>query len=255
MATDRQIERYSLVDSLDQEFIKLPFQAMREVGSATQTLGGILKVTNRETYMSLDKLANSARTPKGTFRKHLRPLHDYGWIVHAGRQQTRGGRTRRTATIQVTSRAREAAVSSYGFLPCWARCGIRRVGRLPWCARAVLSVVMARLASLKRAAEEQDGWADTDDLVGTIENLGGDERFRFGFKTLQRQTGLARRSIFEAKGILQELGMVHWRGDTGVYGETLTDILAPNWDFQVAVTPASPGHCFLDFERGCKSGR
>lgn len=253
---DREQERYSLVDSLDQEWIKLPFEVMQEVGPATQTLGGILKVTNRETFVALDKIANAARVPKGTLRKHLVPLHDHNWIVHTGRQQTRRGRTRRTATIKVTARARDAAKSSYGLLPWWAACQIRRHGRLPWCARAVLSIVMARLAGLKRAVEEQVGHdADADDLIGTIENFGGEDRFRFNVESLIRQTGLVQASVWKAKHELKRAGIVHWRGDEGEHGETLTDILAPSWDFRVVETPAAAGRCYLDFDRGFKSGR
>lgn len=235
---DREQVRYSLVDSLDQEWIRLPFEAVREVGPAAQTLGGILKVTNRETFARLDKIADAARLPKETLRKHLLQLHDHCWIVHQGRQETRGGRTRRTATIKVTSRAREAAKSSYGILPWWAACDIRRHGRLPWCARAVLSVVMARLAGLKKAAEEHEGHgADADD------------RFRFAMKSLIRQTGLARASVWKAKHQLQRAGIVD------MFEEPLPGILALNWKFRIVVTSAPRGGCYLDFDRGFKSGR
>jgi len=246
--------QYSLLDSLDHEWIKLVSDVMAEVGPAAQTLGGILKVTNGETYARLDKIASAAGVPKGTLRNHLRRLHDHNWIVHKGRQRTRGGRRRRTATIKVTSRARDAAKSSYGILPWWAACQIRRHGRLPWCVKAVLSVVMARLAALKKAAQEQGG-EDADDLVGTIENLGGEDRFRFGMEALMGQTGLARASVWKAKHELQQAGIVEWRGDEGEHGQTLPDILVPNWDFRIVVTSAPRGGCYLDFDRGFKSGR
>lgn len=244
----QSVRRIGLLDALDEHWMKLPLEAMREVGPAVQTLGGLLSVTNGQTFASLDKIAGAARLPKGTLRKHLLPLHEHGWIVHQGRQQTPSGRTRRTATIKVTSRTRDAAKSSYGMLPWWACCRIRRVGRMKWCARAVLSLVMARLAGLKKAAEDENGpRTDADELVDRIESY-GDDRFKFGLVALERQTGLSRPSVVEAKRRLA--GIVNWLSDTDDCGGNLTDILAPNWSFRIVVTPAPQGGCWLDFERG-----
>ena len=38
--------------------------------------------------------------------------------------------------------------------------------------------------TLKAAAEEQDGHGlEADDIIGSIDNMGGDDRFRFGLKS------------------------------------------------------------------------
>jgi len=256
---DDGTERLSLLDSLNRDgrWIKLPFLAMQEVGPAAQTLGGLLAITKRETFTSVASIAEHARLPVGTVRKHLITLDYCGWIRHKGRGLTRAGYLRRTATIAIRKRAINAARDSYGVLPWWACCSIRRFRRLPWSTRAVLSVIMARLMTLKAAAEEQDGHGlEADDIIGSIDNMGGDDRFRFGLKSLAGQTGLSRDSIISAKRWLDRAGIVRWRGQDPSPGVTTpTDLLVPNWGFLVVVTPASPGRCFIDFHGGSKSGQ
>ncbi len=252
---NNQVEKTSLLDSLDQEWLKLPISAMVDVGQATQTLAGILRIANKETYVPVYTIAKKARLPVATTRKHLRTLHDGGWILNLGRQRTRRRSLRRTATIKVTPKTR-AALAQYSVLPWWACCSIRPGGRLQWSTKAVLSIVMARLMSLKAAVEQQDGHgADPDDLIGSIENFGGDDRFRFSLKSLESQTGLSRHSIICAKKELHSCGILRWTGGMDEQGGTQTDVLAPNWNFAVIETPASPGRVYLDFDRGCKSGR
>ena len=136
----------TLLDSLEGNWLKLPEAIMRDCGSATQTLGGLLAITNRETFVSQSRIAAGAHLPISTVRKHLVRLHDSGWIENGGRERIRGGALRRTATIRITKKGREN-LKPYGFLPIWA-C---HSGQLRWSARAVLSVWMARLCSLKSA--------------------------------------------------------------------------------------------------------
>ena len=227
------VRHISLIDSLADEWLKLPCAVMRDVGPATQTLGGLLKHTNKETFVTTKDIAGRARLPLSTVRKHLVILHKHGWIHNAGRERTRTGRARRTCTIKIAQKTRDM-MEPYAVLPWWACCNIAKVGRLPWSSKAVLSVVMARLMSLKSAAIESspdedftrpaklaDGarrslirepqlhtrpgatrkWLDERDeeLVGAIDNLGGDERFRFGLDELTRSTGLTRESVVSAK--------------------------------------------------------
>ena len=137
-------------------------------------------------------------------------------------------------------------------LPTWACCGIRNAGKLPWSAKALLSVVMARLMSFKAAAEDEDNHVG-DEVIGATENMGGDERFSFSLDWFEGQTGLHRESIVAAKHRLHGLGIVRWSGGAREDGGDRTDLLVPNWEFHVVVTPASQGHVYLSFDRGSES--
>ncbi len=256
MADDTgQAERITLLDALDQEWLKLPLKAMQDVGPAVQTLAGILKITNRETFSPVAEIARYARLPVATVRKHLIALHTADWLENAGRQHTRRGAPRRTATLKITKQTIDH-IEPYGILPWWTCCGIRNVGRLPWCCRAVLSLVMMRLCAIKAAADKQQDVADVEELAGAIDNMGGDERFRFSLEWLTEQTGLDHKSVTKAKRLLNhKYGIVRWRGAEVKKGEaTETDLLLPNWDFRVVVTPAQNGGCFLAFSRDGKTG-
>jgi hypothetical protein len=258
-----QPERITLVGSLDKDqWIKLPLAAMQTVGPAVQTLGGLLKVTNRETYICVADIASKARLPTATVRKHLRRLDEAGWIDNAGRQHTRRGAPRRTATIKITKQTIDH-LEPYGMLPWWSCRKIsyvegrtKKVLRLPWCCRAVLSVWMARLCSLKSAAVAQQDAVTDEEYAGAIDNLGGDDRFRFSLRWLTEVTGLTRESVVFAKRFLNhKCGIVRWTGDKPQAGvTTTTDFLYPNWDFRVVSTPASEGRCSLAFDRGSENG-
>jgi hypothetical protein len=241
-------EEISLRDSLDAEWIKLPLAVMRDVGPACQTLGGLLKLTSRETFSSHAAIAKRARLPVRTVRAHLATLAASGWIEDRGREHTRAGRPRRTCTLAITPRARAAAKESYAVLPWWAGCHIHRVGRLPWSTRAVLSVVMARLMTMKAGIERSgDGCLDPNDLEGSIEEMGGAGRFRFTLDHLEATTGLARGSIIRAKCQLRGLGIIKIYADDRDDGGTPRDLLWPRENWRVRVTHTSPGRCWLAF--------
>jgi hypothetical protein len=138
--------------------------------------------------------------PRETVKKHLRRLDEAGWIDNAGRGHTRRGAPRRTATLKITKQTIDH-IEPYGFLPWWACCEIQKVGRLPWCARAVLSVWMARLCGLKSAVDAQQDAVTDEEYAGAIDNL-GDDRFRFSLNWLAQQTGLTRDSVVTAKRFL-----------------------------------------------------
>jgi hypothetical protein len=254
---DQSTEEYGLFDSLGREWIKLPTAAMREVGPAAQTLGGLLKVTNRETFAAVSKIAGNARLPTKTTRNHLTSLTEAGWIVNAGRERTRRGAPRRTCTIRVTKKTVEAIRPAetaddllYGVLPWWAS------GGMPWCARAVLSVVMARLMASKAAIVEQEGKADlsTDDWWGSLENLGGEDRFRFSLIRLEELTGLDHKSIIRAKRKLQELKVIRWYGCKREDGGDDKHMLYPNEAFRVVVKPTTNNRCIVSFRGDGKNG-
>ena len=84
-------QEISLLDSLEGEWIKLLVAAMREVGPAAQTLGGLLKVTSSTTFVPVSGIAMKARVPIKTARKHLATLATRGWIVNEGRQPLKNG--------------------------------------------------------------------------------------------------------------------------------------------------------------------
>lgn len=252
-------EEISLLASLKGEWLKLPLSIMRDVGRtqsmkrgvgpATQTLGGILNISKRETFVSASKIAARARLPVATVRKHLVTLHEHGWIQNVGRERTRAGIPRRTCTIKVTTKTK-ATLNEYGILPWWSCCFVKNVGRLPWSAKAVLSVIMARFAALTKAIEDHEGTRpDDDEFWGSLANFGGEDRFRFSLDRLERETGLHRESIVDAKQLLAKLGIVKWQATNS------GDVLFPREAFRVVVTPASEGHCYIAFSRGSETGQ
>ena len=258
---ERETQEISLLESLNGEWIKMPLAAMQDVGPAVQTLGGLLKVTNRETYSPVSDIAGKARVPIATARKHLVILDGKGWINNRGREHTRRGAPRRTATIAISKHTKNK-IEPYGVLPWWACCSIRKVGKLPWSVKAVLSIIMARLAALRAGAQQQADHQDDEELIGAIDNMGGEDRFRFSLTWLMRQTGLTHDSITTAKRLLKDrFGLVQWIGTPRPKGKFRpgatpeTDLLVPNWDFRGLVTPASPEHCYLDFRGYAKTGQ
>jgi hypothetical protein len=249
-------EHISLLESLNGEWFKLPLAVMQDVGPAVQTLAGLLKITNKETFSPLSDIAKATLLPAKIARNHLQALDEHGWIENCGRQHTRRGVPRRTATIRITKQTRDH-IEPYGVLPWWACCSITKLGPLPWCAKAVLAVVMARLCSLTAAVENNDGQGlDADNFEGSLDNMGGEDRFRFSLTWLTSQTGLTHDSVVKAKRLLNHrFGIVRWAGTQISPGrDTPTDQLIPNWDFRVVVTPASEGHIYLAFDRGRKVG-
>jgi hypothetical protein len=243
------VEKIDLLASLDGEWLKLPLDVMRDVGPAVQTLGGLLKLTLGETYVRAALIAGKARVPLPTARKHLKALADHEWIENAGRGRTRYGAPRRTCTLRIAARTHEALKHDgdliYGVLPWWACCTVSGVGRLSWASRAVLSIVMARLMALRAAVDRNDGHGcDALDTWGSIENLGGEDRFAFSLSRLVRETGLTRESLVAAKRELAQHKIIAWRDNT----DGRADILWPSEDFRVIVTPAGEGRCYLAFQ-------
>jgi hypothetical protein len=245
----RQEEYTSLVDSLENGlWIKLPLLVMQDVGPAVQTLGGLLKLTNKETFVEASTIASLARLPVATVRKHLVTLDRAGWIRNKGRCQTRTGRPRRTCTIALTPLARDN-IAPWVPLPWWATCHIKRFGKLNWGTKAVLSVIMARLMSLKGAVEQQDGCGcDADDVMGSIANMGDEDHFRFSLDELVKQTGLGRKAVVDAKLKLARMGIINLRRYCDDNGGDVCNVLYPNEAFRAVETPSGPGRFFLHFE-------
>lgn len=184
---------------LERNWLKLPFAAMRSCRSASVTLGAILRATSRETFVPVSTLAAYGGLPVSTVRKHLLRLHDAGWIEDRGRETTRRGWLRRTATIRLTAATRAALTDEgYGVLP-------RQAATLSWPARGVLSVVLARLMKLKKAVDEQYGVTDEEEVYDAMANLGD---WRFSLTFLADKTGLDRKSIVLGKRELCRAGLI-----------------------------------------------
>jgi len=262
-------QEISLLESLDGEWIKLPLEVMRDIGPAAQTLGGILKMTSRETFSAAADIALKARLPLATVRKHLATLGTTGWINNKGRGHTPSGKPRRTATISITKKTLDAIDGEanpdkllYGFLPWWACCSVHKVGKLQWSAKAVLAVIMSRTMALKAAAQrDNEDITEEDELICQFANMGGDDRFRISLRSLTTQTGLTHDSVTRAKRVLHRLGILDWQGTPRTKGRFKsgttpdTDLLMPDWNFRVIATPASKGKVFIRFGRYAKSGQ
>ena len=139
-------------------------------------------------------------------------------------------------------------IEPYAPLPWWSCCHIAKAGKLPWSGKAVLAVVMGRLMSLKAAAQQDADYGADEELIGAIDNLGGDDRFQFSLGWLAQQTGLTRGSVVAGKRCLHARKVVGWTGGRGEDGAAAPDLLVPNWDFRVVVTPASNETCWVAFK-------
>jgi hypothetical protein len=251
--TQKSPEAHSLIDSLEQEWIKLPFAVMREVGPAAQTLGGLLSVTKKETFAAVAEIARRARVPVKTARSHLRTLAEHQWIENAGRGRTRRGAPRRTCTLRVTPRTHDALTTNarelvYGVLPWWACCRSANF-HLKWSSRAVLSIVMARLMAINKAILDEGGPLSTDRKYfwALVEDFGGAKRFRFTLDKLESLTGLARHSVIAAKKELNRYGIVKSSTDQRIDGGSAAELLAPNPLFRIEIMQVEPRYCTFNF--------
>lgn len=254
-----EVQEISLYDVFahQNKWVKLPTAAMRECGPAAQTLGATLRwITNKETYMSAHKMCKIARQPLTTFRRHMQQLDEAGFIKNLGRQK------RRSPTIRILQKARTAADHEWGVLPSWAMCntrtlvdqaaGAREGGRMPWGSRAVLSIVLARLAAMRAEIERQEGqFLDGEELWGAVEHFGGEDKFKFSLAYLESQTGLRKAAIVDAKQWLNEWGILTWNSTTGRNGGYGRDCLYPSYEFRVTKTPAGEDSFFLDYALSC----
>ena len=230
--TERTVEHISLEDSLGSVWLKLPYACMRDCGPAVQTLGGLLRITTTQTFVKAETIAERTRLPIATVRKHLKALGDAGWVKHLGRGKTPKGRPRRTATIRLE---RKTEFEPYGFLPWWAARSVK-----PWSARALLSVMMMQLCKLNSASGKQE--CGPDSLLDMVMMYGAEERFRWSITALEKLTGLSPHSVIAAKKTLKRIGIIDWTGDSGT-----ADLLVPDFDFRVSVTPADEGRCTIRF--------
>lgn len=241
--------QFGLVESLDLgHWIKLPLAVMRDAGPAAQTLGGLLKLSQKPMFYSAEKIAMAARLPLPTVRKHLLTLREREWIVSHGRQRTSRGWLRRTPTISIHQKTLDCLQPEdrvgliYGVLPWWANCTIGKFKKLTWAAKAVLSVVMAKLMQAKMVADDKD--FDVDCWLD--EALAGN-RFQLSLSRLEKETGLSRGAVVSAKRQLFRRKIIDLSGGAGDDKCHETDIINPNLQLAIIETPAGEGMCYLSF--------
>ena len=207
---------------LTADYIPLSEAAMREVGPAAQTLGGVYKITGKETFVPISTIALQSRVPPRTCEKHIDRLDAARWITNKGRQRTRAGVLRRTATYSLTAKATKSK-APFSRLPYYF--AVRIDGeKLTWKSRAVLAVICSTYNMLcdSPAVKEHVG-VEGDFLLEEFK-----DHFRFSLTRLARQTGLHRESVVEAKHELKRLSVVDWSGR-----ENATDLIIPRADFQI----------------------
>ena len=219
---------FSMVSTIRANSLKLPEAAVRDVGPAAQTLGGILKLSLTSTFAATDKIASASLLPVKTVRKHLLTLQEHGWITNNGREPARSGRARRTCTIRTTVKTQEAVKKYYPLL-LWT--ALTPVGK-QWCSRVLWAVVVRRWLELRVGIINTfcDRPFQEHELPKHLDSVGGNDRFEFSLSKLQEMTGLSRDSIITGKRILTEVGFIKWRRRAGFHSP---DLLIPNWDLRV----------------------
>lgn len=237
----------TLLDAQKEEWFKLPCAIMQDIGPATQTLAGLLRITQKETFCSTGAIANSSRLPTKTVRNHLGILESKGWITNAGREHTRAGAPRRTCTIRLTKKTRDS-LDDFGVLPWWACCQCIRGGRrLSWSAKAVLSLVIARLMGLRAQAVRQNNETE-EEIIDFIGNITGDGTWKHSLDALARRTGLSRESIVAAKRELHGHDLILWASAPRDDGGTGADLIAPNPAFAATITNLQKNQYCVDFD-------
>lgn len=219
---------------------------MRDVGPAVQTLAGLLRITKRETFSPISDIAARAGVPLKTCRNHFAELENGGWVVNKGRGRNKAGITLRTCTICVTKKTIDSLCSAstdgggltYGKLPCWATYKFEINGSwkcLPWGARALLSLVISRMAVVKNSIEPGIGMAEIEPerFYEEWANMGEDKHFRLSLPTIEKNTGISQRAAGDAKKTLCELGFIEpTKSAKG-------DLLEPNPNFLCTVNSAT----------------
>lgn len=251
-----EIQQLSLVDSLSEKWLQLPFAAMRDVGPAVQALAGLLLTSKKETFSPISDIAASAGLPLKTCRNHFAELESGGWVVNDGRGRNEAGWTRRTCTIRVTDRTikslRQATNPedgpTYGILPLWATNKFaQRNGSwkcLTWGARALLSLVVGRMAVVKNTIDPGIGMSEIDEdrFYAEWANMGEDKHFRLSLPTIEKSTGLSQRTAAAAKKCLHELGIITpCKSAKG-------DLLEPNARFLCTINPMSPNRTIVSLK-------
>ena len=199
---------------------------MKGMGPAAQTLAAMrrLAAKNGETFASIRVIADIACLPQRTVKRHLRSLVHFQWLECQGR------RGRRTPTYVVPMRLiNRTGSQKFALLPRWAARMLNT-----WAERAVFACIISRdvLCTDVLDDEVEDGGECFGRRVYTI-------------SVLEKDTGLSRPAIIEAKRKLVDRGLVtidravNYRNELGRL-RAIGDTLYLNLDFLVPVELLDP---------------
>lgn len=218
------------------QFFSLPIDAVKEVGPATQTLAGLSAITKTSTFVKVDRIAEASLLPRRTCQIHLKKLAETGWIENVGREKTTSGKTRRTTTITIASKARQSISRWFHPLPCWAACP--SLG-LKWSELVILAIVYHQVKKIAQVVliARNKSFMDGDIEWGDLEHIGIDQNFRWSVSKIESETGLSRPSICTAKAWLHRHGFIYCQQ----CGYNEMSIIKPRDDFQVSQTQNGDG--------------
>jgi hypothetical protein len=214
-------EELSLIDHecLAADFIPLPRVACHEIGAATQTLGAVLRVcgigNSNRTFACIRIIADCAMLPARTVKRHIETCIDAKWLASKGRERLGRStyRRRRTVTLELTAKAIEKR-KPFGVLPRWAAHHLRRA----WAQRAVYAAIVARHLLCEAVT-----------LSGIGEAYDRDE---MSLANLMKETALSNRSVIDAKGWLQQEGLIVVESSQG--WPSVPDKLTLNSEFMLS---------------------
>lgn len=226
-STRRNEQQFDLLQAVEAfGWRKLPFDCMRECGSAALTLAGLMREMKGNFFHRNSSLAQQINVPERTMKRHLAKLAAKGWIESYGRQKSESGRTRRTATRRVSHRARNSP--RFGVLPRYLNLYSTP---LKWSEIAVYSVVIGRAFTLHRTFQHAE--TPTESLFELADYT---ERFYFSVNELREKTGLNRQAIADAKIALHERHLIEHHQEVG-----FTDQLFPSLRSEVKSWDSSEG--------------
>ena len=175
--SNQESSSFSSLDARSGGFLAVPLKAIRECGSCSQSLAGLLSVLRLDggkiTYRSRDELAKSAGLPVRTWTRHATELRRLGFI-----EQQHTPNESSTTTITTDS----AGWFSDGFLPLpkWIV-----AERMPWAWRIVYCWVVYRAELSLDSASCEDS-----------------------LSAMARALGLTRRSVINAINGLLGRGLI-----------------------------------------------
>lgn len=187
-AGNRRLEYVTAEELLSEGFIKLPYRAVEEIGSAAQAVAGVARLAGNtgETFARLELIADASRIPVRTLKRKL-------LTAVAGGYLKRGRSHRRTVTYTLMPKARQlwgCSTGEFGCLPLFAA-----TEQLPWSARLVYAFLVAR-AQLETAV---NAYCPLDLRVPFIEE----------------KTRLSRASVFRALDVLNAVDLVYRHVEEG----------------------------------------
>jgi hypothetical protein len=207
------IQQVTVLDSLSQELLHLPIDAIRHVGPAAQTLAGLLSITRTQTFVAIDKIAKRSWLPLRTAKYHLRQLQDDNWVKNCGRQKSSSGGLIRTSTLQVTQKALQSR-DKYFMLPWWSCCQMSlpdgSVERLSWGSRVLLAMLTTKLAIAKNSYNPGVTSSPVEDSAFWCyyADHGRHEDFAISLKEIHEKTNLTTPTITAAKRQLSKIGVI-----------------------------------------------